>query len=158
MFIRPLMSSIMVILLLCAGCGGGGGDASGRGTFSFKVVARAATPGLKIYAVQFKVSLPAGVTLNTLPDGTPDVSALAPAAAAGGPHTLVESNYLPGAVPPTVLVAFINSDGFPAGDIVTISGTASGGVDSSQLFLTEFKAYDQNAEEMPAVAGTISPT
>jgi len=150
------MNLALIILLLCAGCGGGGGDASSSGTFSFKVVSQAATPGLKIYAVQFEVALPAGVTLKALSDGTLEVSALAPAAAADGPHALLESNYLPGAVPATVLVALINSDGFPAGEVVTINGTASGSVDPSQVILTDFKAYDQNAGEIAAVTGTIS--
>jgi len=94
MKIRILSGIIFsVVVMALTGCGGDGGGGAPPTTVAMKVSTTGLAAGATIGAIDLKVTLPEGVTVNKDPDTniTPDVVVSGVAAAATSPNILTLS-------------------------------------------------------------------
>lgn len=126
--------SIMVlslVLLLLGGCGGGGGTASPTSGVLTLTAGGTLPAGTLISAIDVTISLPAGVTVKSVPDTTnPSLLVAAPGvvtvignAATVGATTLGVVPYTPatGTTPAQLRIPVLSVTGFNVGDFVTIA-------------------------------------
>jgi hypothetical protein len=160
----PLM---LLVTALLAGCGSGGSSAGGAvsaapgqganlgqqaGTATVVVSTRAASADTVLYAVEFKLNLPPGVSVSADP-ASGEVSAGALHAADGG--ALAKARYQPATAGTRgfVLVDILDSGGFTVGGLVTLDCTASAGAEAGAagFSLESFSARDANGAPFPGI-------
>ena len=164
--------ALLVTALLAAGCGSGGGSTGSTapaapgsgsilgqqgGTAVVVVSTRAATPQTVVYAVEFKLVLPPGVTLPADPaSGEVPAGALQVSDSAA----LAKARFLPAAAGANgyVLVNILDTGGFTVGGLVTLSCSAAPGrtVDASDFSLDGFSARDANGAPLQGVTPLLA--
>ena len=153
--IPPL--TMMVSTALLPGCGGGGAGSDPPPASQVTLTVRALGTPATLYGVQFKMPLPAGVTLATQPSG--EVAPGVVVASAGTSAAGMVATYNRTATPQTLSVALISGDGFPAGDMVrvTVSAPVAAPVQAGSFVFSEFAAYADFAGAVaPGVSGSVS--
>ena len=131
---RFLLLALFTALLTGCGSGGAAGNAvdqgSGPGTATIVLSTGAASAATVIYAVEFVLQLPAGVTLATDPANGEVMAGVLHAADSGA---LAGARYVPatGATRAFVKVNIADPYGFVIGDLATITCNVSQGADLS---------------------------
>lgn len=153
---------LVVAIALLWGCGGGGGGITAGSTVQpttvqIRISTQAAAPATVLYAVDFTLQLPNGVTVAAdSTSGEVDQGVLQPsdsAALAGGRY----QGAVAGA-PATVKVNVIDPGGFAVGPLATLScqlapGTA---IDASSFPVAAFSARDAGGVRLPEVTHSIT--
>ena len=154
------MRLVWLILLaaLLAGCGSGGGSTAGStvpapapgtgtgaGTGTVGFSTQAASNATVLYAVQFTLHLPAGVTLPAdAASGEVPAGLLHPVDTAA----LAGARFLPasGSTPASVRVNIADPGGFAVGNLATLTCSVAAGATAgvSGFSLDEFLAKDEN--------------
>jgi hypothetical protein len=144
---------------LLAGCGAGGGVASTGstaqpGTATVGIATQGGSPTTVLYAVEFTLRLPAGVTLATTPSGA-ELAAGVLQAADGA--ALAGGSYLPATAQAqgSLQVNIADPVGFTVGPLATINCAVTSGtsVGAAEFTLEGFSARDSNG----AVISGITP-
>jgi len=147
---------LVLVAALLAGCGGGGGAAAGSASEPVALVVdlgtQAASPATVLYAVEFTLRLPAGVTLPADPaSGEVSKGALHPVDAA----TYAGARYLPATTgaQASVKVNIVFAGGFAVGDFATLACSVSpaAALGGSEFSLDGFSARDANGAEITGV-------
>ena len=150
---------LVLITALLAGCGSGGaagntidpGPAPGPATATVEFGTRAASAQTVMYAVEFVLRLPAGVTLSANP-----ISGEVPAGVLQTAHSgaLSGARYLPAtaAAQASVRVNITDPGGFAVGDLATLACNVAPGaaLNTAGFSLDGFSARDTNGA---AIAG-----
>lgn len=155
--IRLVMAAFLT--LLGAGCGSGGGSTAVNnapgGTAVVVIRTEASAAVHLLYAAEFTLALPAGVTVAA------DGSSGEVATGAGGPlhvadaSALAAGRYQPaaGTTPATVHVVLADPNGFGVGDLATVTCTVAPGtaLAATGFSLQGFSAKDFNGASISGV-------
>ena len=149
--------SAVLLLLLIGGCGaGGGGAATEPGTVIIGISIQAPTASDIIYALEFTVELPAGVTVQADPTTREVANGVLKVPFSNG---LADARYEPGTATDRgkVKVNIASPSGFMPGEIAVITCTASGADLSAANFTVDgFSAKDQNGATMPDISPLLT--
>jgi hypothetical protein len=155
-----------VWLALCAallsGCGAGGGVTSTGstaqpGTAIVEIATQAASPATVLYAVEFTLRLPAGVTLATAPSGAELAAGVLQAADAAA---LAGGRYLPATAQAqgALQVNIADPVGFTVGPLTTINCSVAPGtsVGVAGFTLEGFSARDSNGAVLTGIGPRVT--
>lgn len=147
MTIQTLSRFMGVFVMLCMfGCGGGGGEAPGSLNPTVTILVKTSGVAGPLYGVQFKVNLPAGVTLGTAANGDVADGVVKTYGSATGSNLV--SNYVASTTPQTLAVSVTSSpsgSGFQVGEFLEIACTVASGavIPVSSQVISDFIAYDK---------------
>jgi len=159
---RVLLFAMITALLAGCGSGSGGtaidpGPTPVAGTASVDIFTQAASAETVVYAVEFVLHLPAGVTVSADSGSgavTPGVLALADGGALAG------AKYVPATATSQaqVKVNIADSGGFTVGNLATLTCTVSAGttVNKTGFSLDGFVAKDANGAVLPGISSRFA--
>jgi hypothetical protein len=147
---------LALVAALLAGCGGGGGSAAGTatqpGSVSVEFDTQAVNAAGVLYAVEFTLHLPAGVTVQA-DAGTGEVPASALHAADGA--ALAGARYLPAnsSTQGSVTVNIVDPGGFGVGALATLNCLVAPGItlNGTAFILDGFTAKDASGALLPGI-------
>jgi hypothetical protein len=147
---------------LLSGCGAGGGVTSTGstaqpGTAIVEIATQAGSPATVMYAVEYTLRLPAGVTLATAPSSA-ELAAGVLQAADGA--ALAGGRYLPATAQAqgALLVNIADPVGFTVGPLATINCSVAPGasVSAAGFTLEGFSARDSNGAVIPDIIPRVT--
>jgi len=147
---------LALVAVLLAGCGSGGSGAAGTalqpGVVAVDLSTQAASPATVLYAAEFTLHLPAGVTLAAdASSGEVAAGVLHPADGSA----LAGARYLPAtaAAPAQVTVNIIDPMGFAVGDLASLNCSVAPGaaLSAAGFSLDGFSARDANGAVIPGI-------
>jgi hypothetical protein len=160
---------LLVVMALLAGCGSGGSSTSGidaghglgpsstESSATVTVGAQASAVDTVIYGVEFTITLPAGVSVTADPaTGEPQTGVLRvndSRAFSGGKYTAATAT-----TPATLKVIIVDSSGFTAGDLATVSCSVAPGsaVSAAGFSLSSFSARGADGAPLSGITPRLS--
>ena len=157
----PRLSALLVLLtlLITAGCGGGsGGTALGPTKAVLKLSTAGVPPGTLIGGVKVTVMLPNGVTVAQQADNSAADGVAVASGAAAGAGALLEVN---AAIAGQLTVGIISTNGFAAGEFVTIKADIGAGFSPKQSDFSatiDGQVSDTAGASIPGVSASLVAT